>query len=481
RQLQSQRPARARWWLLFGGVAFLSLIAIGLMTGGLDRLVLSESAKSLRYRWEYWNSSWQMQTSSARNFLLGVGPGNFRQSYLEFKLPQSSEEIADPHNLFLDAWANGGLLGLCALVGLCGLCVGPCLEILVLGGQRGQIVSGMNGHSVAPGRDRAFWSILVGGVGSFLVLYVLGQSDDTTLLALFSLWIVLLVMSRAVFESDLSRAVASAGAVGLIVHLCGAGGLGMPGISQLLLFLAIGTVPFKLPVVGVKADGTACAVDRSVAGESRNRTPSWPFVLFGCVGLGLYLACWMTGVVPVLSVREKLAAGQAALYERGLPQQAEREFRVASEVDVWAALPCERLAELSLQNWQATGRTDSEWIDKAIHWQRLAVRRDPKNYGVYRLLGEIYLAKFGEDRNPATVQEAVAALRQATDRYPHHAMLQSLLAEACWKAGLADSARSAAQQAIQLDEINARAGHTDKRLPESRQAVLQQILGSDSN
>src|SRR4029079_4411509 len=77
------------------------------------------STKSLRYRFEYWSSTWQMLQESTRNWLTGVGPGNFRQHYLQFKLPQSSEEIAAPHNLMLDVRANGGLLALAGLAGLC--------------------------------------------------------------------------------------------------------------------------------------------------------------------------------------------------------------------------------------------------------------------------------------------------------------------------------------------------------------------------
>src|SRR6185369_621707 len=100
-------------------VVLAALVAAAASTGGLDRLVISESTKSLQYRFEYWTSTCQMLLDSPRNWLLGVGPGNFRQNYLQFKLARSSEEIADPHNLVLDVWANGGLLALAGLAGIC--------------------------------------------------------------------------------------------------------------------------------------------------------------------------------------------------------------------------------------------------------------------------------------------------------------------------------------------------------------------------
>ncbi len=48
-------------------------------------------------------------------FWWGVGPGNFGGPYLKYKLPESSEEILDPHNLFLEVWATAGFWALLAL------------------------------------------------------------------------------------------------------------------------------------------------------------------------------------------------------------------------------------------------------------------------------------------------------------------------------------------------------------------------------
>ncbi len=39
---------------------------------------------------------------------LGCGPGNFQDFYTQYKLPEASEEIADPHNFLLEIWATAG-------------------------------------------------------------------------------------------------------------------------------------------------------------------------------------------------------------------------------------------------------------------------------------------------------------------------------------------------------------------------------------
>ena len=99
-------------------------MAVGLATGRLDRAVLTQSSLSMRYRWEYWQGAWGVitegaptlgQALSAPTFWSGAGPGNFGVHYLRYKLPQSSEEIQDPHNLFLEVWATAGFWAVLAL------------------------------------------------------------------------------------------------------------------------------------------------------------------------------------------------------------------------------------------------------------------------------------------------------------------------------------------------------------------------------
>jgi O-antigen ligase len=93
----------------------LLLAGVGFATGRLDSETVFEAPKSVRYRLEYWQPTLRLLMDDP---LLGPGLGDFRSHYLRYKLPQSSEEILDPHNFILDAWANGGLLALLAVVGV---------------------------------------------------------------------------------------------------------------------------------------------------------------------------------------------------------------------------------------------------------------------------------------------------------------------------------------------------------------------------
>ena len=81
------------------------VVTFAMGTGMLDVQVISESAKSLLYRLEYWQASRDLIFDK---LWFGCGPGNFQHSYAKYQLVQSSETVADPHNFLVEVWAIGG-------------------------------------------------------------------------------------------------------------------------------------------------------------------------------------------------------------------------------------------------------------------------------------------------------------------------------------------------------------------------------------
>jgi tetratricopeptide (TPR) repeat protein len=79
----------------------LALVGHGLKHGSLFQL-------SLTYRWQYWVGSARL---FAHHPWLGVGWGNFGESYLAFRLPRAVEEIKDPHNFLVRAFVELGIFG----------------------------------------------------------------------------------------------------------------------------------------------------------------------------------------------------------------------------------------------------------------------------------------------------------------------------------------------------------------------------------
>jgi O-antigen ligase len=65
-----------------------------------------------------WHSAVRMMTDSP---LSGIGPGNFQERYLLYQRyfpPYLEWSVPHPHNMFLDIWLEGGILGVCGFVGL---------------------------------------------------------------------------------------------------------------------------------------------------------------------------------------------------------------------------------------------------------------------------------------------------------------------------------------------------------------------------
>jgi hypothetical protein len=437
---------RRAWWLAGGAAAAIALVAVAAATGGLDRFVVSESAKSLRYRAEFWRGTWRMLVDRPRNWVSGVGPGNFRQNYLTFKLTESSEEIADPHNLLLDVWANGGLLG---LVGLAGVLAAGLQSM-----RFGPPVVPIDDEMEPTWRD----GVLAGGALAHLAVLVPGGIAEEIIILLLLAWLCVVSMCRGLFRRELPPVLFAAAFAALAIHLLGAGGIAMPAVIQIALLL----------VVTGRAN---TAGGWKIVSSSR-----WPAIVTGVLAIGLYLGCWETGLGPVIGARSKLASGEYELYENGRPSAAERDFRLAAQADPWAAEPCERLSELAFRSWLASDDRNDRGFARCLEWQQKAIALNPRHAGGYRTLGQMYLSRFGRTKDPGDASAAAAAYSQAATLYPNHAQTQSELAGAQSKAGDTERAQAAARRALDLDEINERAGHIDKRLPPARRKLMKQML-----
>ena len=146
-------------------------VAVAARAGQLDRQVLTQSFKSLSYRWEYWRGAWGVITDGRTRWLAGVGPGNFGGPYLQHKLPGASEEIIDPHNLFLEVWATAGLPALIALVVGLGFGLRECLAK----SEPARVAepSGDGPEPMAPASST--WLVISAGLGAWLLVIALGK------------------------------------------------------------------------------------------------------------------------------------------------------------------------------------------------------------------------------------------------------------------------------------------------------------------
>jgi tetratricopeptide (TPR) repeat protein len=463
-------------WLAGAGTMLGLILVVGWYTGLLDPFLLLHAGKSLQYRAEYWEGTWNMLCAAPQHLLLGVGPGNFRQHYLQFKLPGSSEEIADPHNLFFDAWANGGLPGLAGLI------------LVLLAGLQGLFRTGVSPAPEAPGIDAAgtglgnpakiqrnpraerkidgtpgravlSWAP-AGACLAFLSAFVVSGWLDDRLLFLLAGYLGTFFCLRAGRHDDefLPNPALAAAFVFLGVHLLGAGGIGMPAISQILLLLPVlrGADPaHPVPVVSLNSRASRFAA--------------------GLLPLALYAACWITGTSPAMNRMALLNAGEAALFDR-YPQRAEADFRRAAEADRLSPEPYELLATLYHAEWLSAPDAAPRRFDLAVDALQHSIARNPDSYTGYRMLGEIYLERHARTRSLDDAARGADYYLAAVARYPQHAELQAQTALAMSHAGRTAAARSAAEKALELDRLNRQLMHIDKYVSEKTVAELKKLL-----
>lgn len=467
---QRRAAVRRRRLLIATGVAAIAgavaLFAAAAASGGFDRKVLSEAPKSLRYRLEYWQGSLSMLRERP---MFGAGPGNFRQHYLAHKLPHSSEEIADPHNLLLDVWSSAGLIGVAGL-----------LALLVAGWSalRGDFPIATRGDPQNEAEAAA--AILIGGALGFVLVLLggllLADVPDMRVACLFAAWAPLAILLSRIpldrYPSWLTAGV-GAGIVALVVHLFGAGGIEMPAVVQTLLVLfAIGSTP---------ASGESSAVDSRKAAArppqvpSSGRFGSLAQPLISITLAVLCMLCWTSAVGPVLERQLALAAGDAAL-ERGRFDIARERYASAGGSDPLSPEPFQRLARLELMRWQRSGGLDRQAFEDGLKWADLAVAADPHNPYARQLPADAWWERHRLSGDPEDAQQAARWFARAVADYPTSAFLHARLAQALSGSGDADDGRGHAETALKLDEIARQYGHSDKRLPPDLRMQIQKLL-----
>ncbi|MFO1020212.1 MAG: O-antigen ligase family protein [Planctomycetales bacterium] len=446
------------FWLGAGAAVVCVLIGVAWMTGGIDAEVLLEAPKSLQYRAEYWWSSWLVVRD---HFLFGVGPGNFRPFYLQYKLPQSSEEIADPHNALLDVWTSGGLIAFAGLVLLIGLVLRAVVSLCV------QRPESPNQELPLLASEPFTWSfeesvVLTGGMFGLGMLFLSTGGFDMELGVLSFGWLLLMILPWPVPRALDLRVVVPCLLLGVGLHLLGAGGVGMPGFLQVVLWFVV-----LLNVAPMK----------TFAGEKGGAlTPRFAGLLGLSCGVAGLMGCVWTAYLPVAMVRLDLEQAEVARD----PSQKLALLRQACAADPWGTEAWDRLAGFYFERWSVS-RSEEDFEQLAAALKEI-LHRNPSPPGNSRQLGEIYTRK-GEltaaqpDVSRGAWQEAALYYSRAVARYPYRADLLADWGWAASQAGDGATAKEAARRALAQEEINRRLGHTDKYLSEKDLERMRGLAG----
>lgn len=430
-----------RVWALGTGTAAVGVVLYGIL-GDWQNTALPGPLKSLVYRFQYWRGTWRFLQD---DWLLGSGLGQFRGHYVAHKLPEASEDIADPHNLWLDAWSNGGLI---ALIGL---------AVFFLAVVRPICNRAADDDAPPLLSKRPSWdAVLVGGAAAGMTLAFLGpflllsEWNDSPLVLTF-VWASLMgaasvagVVPVAVRPAAL-RTITSLAAMLLGFHLVGAGGIGLPAVVQTLFLLAVATLP---PTQRGTPTGIAIWRQRAIGGG---------FVLCACSSLAFV-------AIPVQSAGISLDAGDRSV-SQGRRDFAGRAYREAAAAAPRWVEPWLRIASLEEQSWKATDHRNDALFDASVEALDDAWRRYRGSYLIARQASRLWSERAAVTAAAKDRQRAVEWAQRAVSASPTNALLQADLALAQSAAGDQAAAAEAARRALVQQQINEKQGHVDRYLP----------------
>jgi hypothetical protein len=502
---RSRRQVPARL-LLGAGVAGCVVVALlvtaGLATGRLDREVLTQSPLSLGYRWEYWQGTWRMITGGASDwstavksatFWSGVGPGNFRGPYLRYKLPESSEEILDPHNLFLEVWVTGGFWALLALMAALGLGLWELFGPPVRSGVGKRIGRSppedrRSRRSTAPAEpafstgddmadtapSRPTWLIPAAGAGWILVI-LLGQLNPfegdlfPRWLILGGSWLAAVFLGGPLWRRlPIPASVSGPAVAAVLIVLLAAGGIGIPTVALGL---------WSLMALGLNLrDDRPCSRLR----VSESRVPSFSLTAVWAAILGLFLGA----VMPYWQAEAAAAEAEEAM-DRPMPsfERAENACKRAVEADRYYARPWLVYARFEQLAWEWRGARleDLRWKKIPILWlEAITPPRNPNAWTLHLRRADAIrglLRRIGSKLPPTEVVrlggDIVKDTLIATLLYPSNAMLHARLAEASAEISMFGVAVNEAEAALRLDQLTP---HLDKKLPSEVRRRLEAQL-----
>jgi len=450
----------SRWKLpLAVVVAAGLLLGTAVAVGGLDVQIVSEAAKSFTYRVEYWQATLGM---IADRPLVGCGPGNFQHAYTAYKLPQASEEVADPHNFLLEIWATAGTLTMLAFLAVLG-----CFAWTLWGAKKGSDLSppqhrvppeGCSGlcdkTETAPFSPGVPLCVVAGGGCGFLLAWPLGLMGAAPPgIAVLALGLPLAAGSVALLadwikHGRLPAALPAIGLIVLLVNLLAAGGIGFAGVAGtlwLLLALGLNAVETGLPRILSRRAGFAALL----------------------AAIALAVACYSTAYGPVLRCRAELHQAQQD------PIHAVEHLQKAATADRLAAEPWHQLASIAFDQWQETPTADALATFETCNAKalQLAANSSP----AWLNSGDCYSEIYRKTRRPVDIRKAVDAYRRAVRLYPNSGVYRAKLALALDAAGDRSGFRREAAAALELDE---RTPHADKKLPPE---LRRQLIRSTSS
>lgn len=460
---------------------------------------------SLNFRWQYWQTSLPLIRD---HVWTGVGRENFVRHYLQYKSIFSPEEVASPHNLFVQAAADWGIFG---PIGLGAMIVGAMFALAQAYAHRKQGIHDVEGRTESVGRcpseavtssdshendqGETLWTWATAGL-IFVVVFavrcpLLGSDNDSYIVWVTAMtgmvWsatcALVLFLSRHITDW---RRIAAGGAAGLAAFLV------QDTINFALFVPASATTCFALyalvlssfraesrgaassramPCNRVSRGATLSIVDR-IAWEFCNRKPA--VIPLGVVIMLLVAATWQAWIV--VRGNRKLGEARRLMQTTHLVVPTDGVamiFGQAAGMDTLDPTPWVEAGDWQLRNSYAAATDWPGRLTAAVDAYKEALKRDPKSTDIRRRLARTCLEASraaGEDgRAPSGevgvwASRAVAWAEEITRLYPADPSAWRLLGECLSQA--AGTSRDGRNDRLRAAEALTRALELDASRPQ---------------
>ena len=459
--LSSGRLGRFRSRTVMVGLGLLLAVSLGgaLLLGFFgSREWFEQAPASLAFRFQYWRASWQMVLEYP---WFGVGPGNFQALYERFRELSTTEQIAEPHNLFIETLVSGGFIALALLISVLVAITVVCVHQMRDSGEANVDIP----ESLAIDSKGEKW-IVVGGTLAFLLVWWLGLLALALPDLAASMWVVPAVgfaafacwpAIRSLSSREIDSIVLSA-CVGVGIHLMVAGGWTVPGVA-LQLWIGGGLLTrYAVNFTALNATQGSGSVPVTAHGKSCA-------VMVAIVGVLVSTVLTFMSLGPV-EARQRAMAEAAKLMQDGRIRQAQDELLVAASADPWSPEAMLWLANLDQVQLSRRGEADDlrrSW-DSALNE---ALRRAGEDPAAYRQVASQRIHLYQVHGRTKDLEAATEIFEQVARWSPADEWIMAQMSVLEAARGRSDEA---SQYAAKARELSVLGGNIERAL--SRQLVF---------
>ena len=475
-------PSKRRW--LLATLAFVSIsVVIIWKTNSLAGIFKKESSGGLSARIDYWKGTWKMIEQFP---LLGVGPGNFGNSYTRFMNETALEKIKDPHNFALELWSSAGITALLLFV----MVIAILFQRLFMHHEN-ESTAQEHGTPIAP------WVCYLGGMLGLLIAFVLRveykppsdliNESIGALLRTAGWFIAVGVLENLHINKFWMRKILLAGLIAMLLNLC---------VSGSIIFASV-----MVPFWSVAALAWSTTFSDSTL---RGLRPAWIFpVIAGVTGffmVGVFLPLANAYTLGTQAIQNGQLIATAPPSRKNESTLEKLRIKVLSPLQQASALePQNPRWNLLLGTWypvaffEATRNGNSQALafgNAALQELDRAAISNRESTEPAMIKAQIRSLYAESNKSQAVNQylDAAQALRQAIPLDPFEIKLRFQLASTLWKAYLADAKRPnraeireeaivQAKESFRLDTIFS---NSPRNLTDRQRAIINTIiLGKD--